>query len=238
MIRKLSSRLRKDLDETSDKTRVSLRSCRRQFDNIKRVFRTVEEMPGNFLINIKTSFLLPETLAEQYSVVVFIASHRFETVKKKLNYLSFEDFSSVSKEIMTDWTCAGQDVDENGDPCLDRDFFYNLRDLKVLLEKEKDHRYAVCQVLGKTVMNQRTLSEVEANFKNINKNILCIGQSLYNNKEVKDLFVNVVEKIIEPLKQYKFSSQDLQNVRASSIFPTLINQLFISVPQFILSSDI
>ena len=184
-------------------------------------------MPGNFLINIKTSFLLPETLAEQYSVVVFIASHRFETVKKKLNYLSFEDFSSVSKEIMTDWTCAGQDVDENGDPCLDRDFFYNLRDLKVLLEKEKDHRYAVCQVLGKTLMNQRTLSEVEANFKNINKNILCIGQSLYNNKEVKDLFVNVVEKIIEPLKQYKFSSQDLQNVRASSIFLTLINLLFI-----------
>lgn len=173
--RKFSSRLRKDLDETSEKTKVSLRSCRRQFDNIKRVFRTVEEMPGNFLQNIKTTFLLPEKLAEQYSVVVFIACHRFEIVKKKLNYLSFEDFSSVCKVIMTEWTCSGVDVDENGDPCLDRDFFYNLRDLKLLLEKEKDHRYAVCQVLGKTNMKQRSLSEVEANFKNINKNILSIG---------------------------------------------------------------
>ena len=35
--RKLTSRLRKDLDEVADKTGVSLRSCRRQFDNIKRV---------------------------------------------------------------------------------------------------------------------------------------------------------------------------------------------------------
>ena len=35
--RKLTSRLRKDLDEVADKTGVSLKSCRRQFDNIKRV---------------------------------------------------------------------------------------------------------------------------------------------------------------------------------------------------------
>ena len=174
--RKFSSRLRKDLDETSERTKVSLRSCRRQFDNIKRVFRTMEELPGNFLHNIKTTFLLPEKLADKYSVVVFIACHRFEIVKKKLNYLTFEDFSLVSKEIMKHWTCAGVDVDENGDPCLDRDFFYSLRDLKYLLEKEKEHRYGVCQILGKTNMKQRSLSEVEANFKNINKNILSIGE--------------------------------------------------------------
>ena len=76
------------------------------------------------------------------------------------------------------------------------------------------------------------MSEVEANFKNINKNIIWIGedkgcidiesitlqlwfcsfsvgQSLYNNKEVKDLFVNVVDKIVEPVRQYKLSSEDL-----------------------------
>ena len=153
--KKFSSRLRKDLDETSERTRVSLRSCRRQFDNIKRVFRTVEELPGNFLHNIKTTFLLPEYLAEKYSVVVFLACHRFEMVKKKLNYLTFEDISLVCKTIMSEWTCAGVDVDENGDPCLDRDFFYSLRDLKYLMEREKEHRYAVCQQLGKLNMKQR-----------------------------------------------------------------------------------
>ena len=210
--RKFSSRLRKDLDETSDRTKVSLRSCRRQFDNIKRVFRSMEELPGNFIHNIKTNFLLPPALAEKYSVIVFIACHRFEINKKKLNYLSFEDFSIVCKTIMTDWTCSGVDVDENGDPSLDRDFFYSLRDLKCLLEKEKEHRYAVCQMLAKTAMKQRALSEVEANFKNINKNMLWLGQTLYNNKEVKDLFVNIVDKVVEPLKQYKFTSEDLTQV--------------------------
>ena len=198
----------------------------------------MEELPGNFLHNIKTTFLLPEQLAEKYSVVVFIACHRFEICKKKLNYLTFEDFSKVCKVIMTDWTYNGVDVDENGDPCLDRDFFYNLKDLKYLIEKEKEHRYALCQYLGKNNMNQRSLSEIEANFKNINKNILSIGQTLYNNKEVKDLFVNVVEKIIDPLKQYKFTTNDLNQVRTLIIKEVKHKIYLFSVPQWLFSSDI
>lgn len=37
--KKLSSRHRKDLDEVSERTSVRLKSCRRQFDNIKRIFK-------------------------------------------------------------------------------------------------------------------------------------------------------------------------------------------------------
>ena len=153
--KKLSGRLRKDLDEVSERTKVSLRSCRRQFDNIKRVFKSVEELPGNFLQNIKNMYLLPERLADKYSVVVFIACHRFETTKKKLGFLSFDDFSVVCKAIMKDWTSGGVDVDESGEPSLDRDFLNYLRDLKNLADKEKDHRYAVCQYLGRNNMSQR-----------------------------------------------------------------------------------
>lgn len=61
--KKLSSRYRKDLDEVADKTGVRLKSCRRQFDNVKRIFKCVEEMPGNVTNNIKQNFLLPEELA-------------------------------------------------------------------------------------------------------------------------------------------------------------------------------
>ncbi len=57
--KKLSSRVRKDLDEVSEKCGVSLKSCRRQFDNIKRVFKTIEEMPGNYISNIEHTFALP-----------------------------------------------------------------------------------------------------------------------------------------------------------------------------------
>ena len=37
--RKLNSKLRKDLDEVSEKTGIFVRACRRQFDNIKKVFK-------------------------------------------------------------------------------------------------------------------------------------------------------------------------------------------------------
>jgi len=207
--KKLSGRLRKDLDEVAEKTGVSLRSCRRQFDNIKRVHRAVEEMPGVFQYNIKNQFLLPEGLAERYSVLVFVACHRFETAKKKLVFLSFEDFSVVCKEVMAHWTPDGQHVDDSGEPVLDKDFFYNLRELKILSEKDKEHRYAVCQSLGKASMGPRPMSEIEANFKTINKNILNIGQNLYNNKDVKDLFVDVVDKIVEPVRQCRLTPEEL-----------------------------
>jgi len=207
--KKLSSRLRKDLDEVAEKTGVSLRSCRRQFDNIKRVHRAVEEVPGQFLHNIQGQFLLPEKLAKRYSVLVFVVCHRLETAKKKLAFLSFDDFSVVCKEMMDRWTPEGQHVDETGEPVLDKDFFYSLRDLKVLGEKEKEHRYAVCQRLGKVNLGPRPMSEIEANFKTLNKNLLNIGQNLYNSKGCKDLFVDVVDKVVEPVRQCRLSAEEL-----------------------------
>ena len=70
--KKLSSRLRKDLDEicekisTTDKSVVAcgagavglrLKSARRQFDNVKRVFKTIEEMGGDYVTNIKNQVI-------------------------------------------------------------------------------------------------------------------------------------------------------------------------------------
>jgi len=66
--KKLSSRLRKDLDEICEKitsidrnassyggnmTGLRIKSARRQFDNVKRVFKTIEEMAGDYVTNIK-----------------------------------------------------------------------------------------------------------------------------------------------------------------------------------------
>lgn len=82
--KKLTTRQRNALDDVSDKTRVPLRSCRRQvcisvcgilsislfkfqFDNVKQVFKTVEEMLGSLVDNIKTHFLLSDHLAKSVS---------------------------------------------------------------------------------------------------------------------------------------------------------------------------
>ena len=90
--KKLNARNRKDLDEVADKTGVRLKSCRRQFDNVKRIYKAVEETQGNLACNIRQQFILPEELAQKYAAVVFIACLRFETTKRKLQYLNFKDF--------------------------------------------------------------------------------------------------------------------------------------------------
>lgn len=62
--KKLSAKHRKELDEVAEKTGVSLKSCRRQFDNVKRVLKVIEDLPGSLVTNIKQCFLLPEELAK------------------------------------------------------------------------------------------------------------------------------------------------------------------------------
>merc|ERR1719244_233349 len=146
LAKKLSGRLRKDLDEVSEKTGATLKSCRRQFDNIKRILKVVEEMPGKFYSNITSMFNLSDDLANDYSVIIFVGVHRFETAKKKLSPITFKEFSIVSQAIMQNWT-SGVDVDDNGDPVLDRDYFGMLRELKVVQDREKEHRNIYLQVL-------------------------------------------------------------------------------------------
>lgn len=137
--KKLSSRYRKDLDEVSEKTGVRLKSVRRQFDNVKRVFKAVEELPGNLTNNIKQLFLLSDELAKKYSTIVFLACLRFETSKRKLMYLTFYDFFSCSQSIMSFWTYTYQHSGpEYYDTEMDKEFLLDLRELRCLLDKEKE----------------------------------------------------------------------------------------------------
>lgn len=52
------------MDEVSEKTNITLKSCRRQYDNVKRIFKIVEDLPGSLVTNIKQHFLLPDDLAK------------------------------------------------------------------------------------------------------------------------------------------------------------------------------
>lgn len=130
---------------------------RRQFDNIKRVFKVVEEMPGAIVDNIKSSFHLSDELAKKYACVVFIACIRFETTKKKLQHLSFNSWKTCSEVIMEQWTynISGKNLtkkipelvlwiyflgSEYDDTEMDKEFLLELRELKILLEREKDHK--------------------------------------------------------------------------------------------------
>lgn len=78
--------------------------CRRQFDNVKRVFKMVEELPGSVVQNIQSLFYLPEELAKKYACIVFLACIRFEMSKRKLHYLTFPLLRKCTECIMEQWT--------------------------------------------------------------------------------------------------------------------------------------
>ena len=126
--RKLNSKLRKDLDEVADKTGIFVRSCRRQFDNIKKIFKAVEDVPlKNYVTFIASNFSLSKILAEKYAALVFAANFRLELSKKKLTFLTFDQVKSVILMLVNDWG----DKEEAQEPTLDREFLSCLKDMKV-----------------------------------------------------------------------------------------------------------
>ena len=196
--RKLNSKLRKDLDEVSEKTSILVRSCRRQFDNIKKICKAVEDVsPRHYIATISRDFGLSKCLAEKYAALVFGAAFRLELSKKKLAFLTFDQVKSVSLMMVNDWG----DKDEAQEPTLDKDFLASLRELKILLDREKEHRNAVVNRLKKEeAVPPMIISELEGNFKALTRSIVGLAATLSSNKDVKEVFVHLVERPVEAFR--------------------------------------
>ncbi|XP_029469030.1 acidic fibroblast growth factor intracellular-binding protein isoform X1 [Rhinatrema bivittatum] len=208
--KKLSKGTKKDLDDVSEKTNITLKSCRRQFDNFKRVFKVVEEMKGSLVENIQHNFLLSDRLARDYAAIVFFANSRFETGKKKLQYLTFEDFAYCAEQLIQNWTLGAVDNQaDDMDMDLDKEFLQDLKELKILIT-DKDlldqHKSLVCTSLrGKTGV----FPEMENNFKTLSRGLVNIAANLTHTKDVRDFFIDLLEKFIEPCKLYNWSFSDV-----------------------------
>ncbi|KAL1139595.1 hypothetical protein AAG570_006577 [Ranatra chinensis] len=205
--KKLSSRYRKDLDEVSEKTGVSLKSCRRQFDNVKRVFKTVEDLQGSVVNNIKNLFLLPDELAKRYGAVVFLACLRFETGKRKLQYLTFSDFYECALSIMHWWTYP-TGTNDHDDIDLDRELLMDLREVRPLMDKEKELKHLVCVRLKPELLDKAYV-ELEYNFRTYSRAIISLACNLHRSRELKGLFIELVERCIEPWRAVSWTVNDL-----------------------------
>jgi len=235
--KKLSSRNRNSLDDVSEKTRVPLRACRRQFDNLKQVFKVVEDMMGSLVSNIRTHFLLSPNLAQQYAAIVFITNNRFETSKKKLSYLTFDDFVHCANQMITHWSYSSKDCRHHDDMDVDfdRDFLHSLRDLKPLSDwkqLEEHKALTITKVRGKlstsasadlegsskvisghTIRTGKTHHLHALGFFNIQglcKNLINIGNQLNHSKDMRDLFIDCVEKVVEPCRQAGWTQHDIR----------------------------
>ncbi|NP_001161534.1 FGF intracellular binding protein [Saccoglossus kowalevskii] len=213
--KKLSSKNRKDLDDISDKTNVRLRSCRRQFDNFKRVFKMVEDMEGPIVRNIQSHYLVSDELGKQYAAIVFFANNRFDTGKKRLQYLIVPDFTYCADEMIKNWTSGSFGSKADIDADLDRDFLQELRDLKMLLDKDTSdqHKTLVCSEL-QTSVSPRVSADMESNFKSLSRALVNIAAGMIHSKERRDFFNDVVEKFIDPCRQAGWKYEDIKNFLA------------------------
>lgn len=205
--RKLSPRQRKDLDEVAERAGVPLRAARRQFDNARRVFKAVEELPGNVVSNVRSLFLLSDELAKRYGAVVFIACMRFETSKRKLQYLTFNDFYHCAQAIMSSWTYCYTGP-EFYDTEMDREFLLDLRELRVLLDKEKEHKHLVCMRL-KPKLLEKSYQELELNFRCYTRALVGLACNLHRGRELRSLFLELLERCVEPLRLGGWPKTDL-----------------------------
>lgn len=205
--KKLSRSTYQNMDDVSSKTSVRLKSCLRQFDNCRRVFKHVEEMSGNLVENIEKQFLLPRNLSWAYATVVFLANHRFECTKRRLNYLSLDDFIVCSQLLIENWTYgAGGSTAVDMDVDIDREFLHELRGIKFIAsDKEISEKCKALLSNTNEFMSCTSATDVDALCRQLCRSIPGIASGLYRTKELRDFFVDVTEKIIDPAKVAKWS---------------------------------
>ena len=71
----------------------------------------------------------------------------------------------------------------------------------------EEHKAAILTAL-KGKIEDRSLIDVEANFKNYSRALLNVASGLNHGKEARDIFVDVVEKIVEPAKNGRWIYAD------------------------------
>ncbi|KAJ2707537.1 hypothetical protein FB645_000714 [Coemansia sp. IMI 203386] len=116
--RKLNSRARTYLPEVATRTGVPISSCKRQFENIKRIAKQSEDEEGVPLVNeIMDKFALPELLAKKYAHILFLNINRVDTTKRCLAHFKMADFDFCSSTLIKYWTTMSStmtldDIDE------------------------------------------------------------------------------------------------------------------------------
>lgn len=102
--------------------------------------------------------------------MVFVAVNRFETNKRKLQYLNFGDFYHCAHQMIVHWSSTASchatlvrnqletEMEIETDLDVDRGFLHDLREVRILLDKEKEHKHLVCSQLKVIISRVHSVS--------------------------------------------------------------------------------
>ncbi|KAI9593813.1 acidic fibroblast growth factor binding-domain-containing protein [Syncephalis fuscata] len=214
--KKLSSRLRRDLEPISSRNRIPMVSCRRQFDNVKRIYKQVEDLEGRPLCaEIEQRFLLPPELAGRYTNILFACIIDLTPANRSESPNTNDEQIHLS-ELVTD--TAGHPLGHSFDTLesFDDRLVQDLRELRGLLMSDRlwiERLSIAATVHGApkldTQRNTLAPNHLLGDFRNLLRIIFTIGSNLTNAKEMRNLFITLLEKIVEPCAAYGWSPAEL-----------------------------
>ncbi|KAJ2778099.1 hypothetical protein GGI15_004280 [Coemansia interrupta] len=144
--RKLNSRTRTYLPEVAAKTGVPIASCKRQFENIKRIAKQSEDEEGVPLVNeIMEKFALSEPLAKKYAHILFLNINRVDTTKRCLSHFKFADFEFCASILILYWTTMSSTMTLDD---IDEPLTQHAQQLKSLLVENKANFERLCTAVS------------------------------------------------------------------------------------------
>ncbi|KAG0226217.1 hypothetical protein BGW41_004256 [Actinomortierella wolfii] len=184
------------------------------FDNLKRIMKKVEDAEGRPLVSdIEHKFLLPHDLASQYANILFMANNKIDTSRKRLQCYQFKDFAYCSAVLMEYWTPKNtRDTLPDFDPQLAQD----IRDMKAQLLNDRavidDFRARISQwLLSRSSQHHPpVLERIQSQFKVVLRHMLSIGAMITQPKEVRNIFIELTEKLVDAFLAVGWSPADTE----------------------------
>ena len=125
---RLSSKLRKDVEDIAFKHGLAEHACLRYFDNFRNVLNKFEDCDTVPIVDfVKSTFGMSEDLSKKYASIVFLQHFKLDISKRKMQFLNFNALCGLSLVVMKYWTC--DNADEASD-FLDREFLNRMYECK------------------------------------------------------------------------------------------------------------
>jgi hypothetical protein len=120
--------------------------------------------------------------------------------------------------------------------------FYVLRDMKsvVYSNKSKLQEYTSLVIQGMSTVRQDKLARLEERFPSLLKNLLQIGAGLVQPRELRDFFIDILEKFVDIIRSIPLTGEELRlfcdvlskSFQDTTIKPNLKNKFAITWSAF------
>jgi hypothetical protein len=152
-------------------------------------------------------------LIRRYAGILFINHYRIETKKKKLQFLTFEDFEYCADIMMHEWPYQPDFLHDG----LDTKFINHIREVRSLLQIRSVFEQYVMEI--NTLLSQEAvyLRQNDSLHSTILRHIIYLAVNITQTREFRDVFIHIMEWFVEPFHQFQYKVDEVDQFFKCSI---------------------